>query len=179
MVKPRKTITVTLTRPIPPTVEAALDALKETFPAAFHQPAVPLPEGILQQAHEALADQHSKKAVRRALALWCSRTDYLRAVVADDAHRVNLDGSDGGPVPDEQRESALRRLEAKGAPVQPPQPRPPSPAARSTPRSPTTEGPVVIKKKVQIRHKTRLSPATGEQGQRPTLSLRKRPSDKK
>lgn len=189
---PRKTLTVTLTRPIAPSVSAALDALHEEFPAAFRQPPQPLPEGILQTVHEHLAGQHSKKAVRRALALWCNRGDYLRAVAAEDAHLIALDGSDAGLVPEEQREAALKRLADKGlsATPQPPAARPSRPA-RTERRPPLLDepaengarsGPTIIKKKTQIRH--RLRPSTtgaghhGNTGQRPTLSLRKRTSDK-
>ncbi len=189
MPRPQKTITITLTRPIPQSVAQALDTLRERFPEAFRQPPVPLPENILQTAHEALANQHSKKSVRRALAHWCSRTDYLRAVVAEQAQRVNLDGSDAGPVPDIQREAALRRLETKGVPAQAPPPPPPMPESRTrdSEREPRTRdsdreprGPVVIHKKTRIRQQPKLTPrATGDDApQRPKLSLRKRPTDK-
>lgn len=184
----QKTITITLTRPIPPSVAQALETLRERFPEAFRQPPVPLPENILQTAHEALADQHSKKSVRRALAHWCSRTDYLRAVVAEQARRVDLDGKDAGPVPDIQREAALRRLESKGVPAQAPPPPPPMPESRTrdSEREPRTRdsdreprGPVIIHKKARIRQSPKAPhrPAGNDSKQRPKLSLRKRPPD--
>lgn len=178
MPRPQKTITITLTRPIPPSVSEALDALRERFPEAFRQPPVPLPQNILQTTHEALAEQHSKKSVRRALAHWCSRTDYLRAMVAEQARRVNLDGSDAGPVPEDQREAALRRLETKGLPAQAP---PPCPTPEPRPRKPSSDpdGPVVMHKKAKIRQKPKLSHRpSGDTAQRPKLSLRKRPPEK-
>ncbi len=175
MPRPQKTITITLTRPIPPSVTAALDALREQFPKAFRQPPVALPEDILQPAHQALADHHSKKAVRRALAYWCGRTDYLRAVVAEGAQRVNLDGSDAGPVPEEQRQAALNRLDSKGVSAQAP-PRPaPKPRA---PRPPVIHGEADdAQPKVRIRQKPKLTRPAGAAGQLPTLSLRKRPPE--
>jgi sRNA-binding protein len=178
MPRPQKTITITLTRSIPPSVTEALNALRERFPEAFRQPPVPLPQSILQTAHEALAEDHSKKSVRRALAHWCSRTDYLRAVIAEQARRVNLDGSDAGPVSEDQREAALRRLDTKGVPAQAP---PPRPAPDPHPRKPAgdAEGPVVTHKKVMIRQKPKLSHRpSGDSAQRPKLSLRKRTPDK-
>lgn len=179
MPRPQKTITITLTRPIPPSVMQALDALRARFPEAFRSPPVPLPENILQTAHEALAEQYSKKSVRRALAHWCSRTDYLRAVVTEQARRVDLEGNDAGPVPDTQREAALRRLENKGVPAQAPPPPPPAPEARTRTPDRESRGPVVIHKKTRIRQspKAALRPTDDDSRQRPKLSLRKRPSE--
>lgn len=190
----RKTLTVTLTRPMAPSVVAALHALQDEYPAAFRQPPKPLPEGILQTIHDALTEDHSKKAVRRALAHWCSRTDYLRAVVAEDAHLIGLDGSDAGPVPDAQREAARKRLEAKGVTPGPARhqkrpaarkrsaepPAAPSPAPRE--ERPTHTGPTIIKKRTRLRPNPQVPPQSSHQpattGKRPTLSLRKRGSDK-
>lgn len=184
-------ITITLTRPVPPTVKAAIDDLRETFPDAMTQPPRPLAEGVLTVAQEKLAEQHSKKAVRRALATWCNQADYLRAVVAENAHCVHLDGSDAGPVPSTQREAAQRRLDLKEAyATAPPEPRRTAPQRR--PRSapsdrqtgadqrPPDSGP-----RISVRQRPKLdkslidsvatkpTPST----QRPKLSLKKKSSE--
>ncbi|MDX1604612.1 MAG: ProQ/FINO family protein [Candidatus Competibacterales bacterium] len=172
MAKHSKTVTITLTRPVPPSVKAALQALRETFPAAFPTPPVPLPEGLLPTAHEALADTHSKKSVRRALVLWCNQTDYLRAVVAEEARLVNLDGSDAGPVSEELREAAHRRLATRSTrPTAPEESesKPPPPSrergekGQAAPSAPD----------VRIRRRPKLVRSQSKSDQRPTLSLRK------
>lgn len=194
-----KILTVTLTRPMAPSVAAALHALQDEYPAAFRQPPRPLPEGILQTVHETLAGEHSKKAVRRALAHWCNRTDYLRAVAAEDAHLIGLDGSDAGPVPAEQRAAARKRLAGKNLespggsrphhkPASRPRPRrdeyataAPTPAPPREER-PAPSGPTIIKKRTRVRQSVPELPETHQHpstpGKRPTLSLRKRDTDK-
>lgn len=179
----RAPITITLTRPLPPTVKAALDSLRETFPDALTQPPRPLAEDILSVAQETLAEQHSKKSIRRALAAWCNQIDYLRTVTAPEAHCIHLDGSDAGPVPPEQLESARKRLAIKEAAATPPpeptkRPRPkrePS-APQAAPSDPTSEeGPrISIRQRPKLDKNLVLADAVPrQQAQRPKLSLKK------
>lgn len=113
-------ITITLTRPLAPTVKEALDGLRHVFPNAFTQPPRPLAEDVLPAAQEYFATQYSKKSIRRALSAWCNQVDYLRAVVTCDDGCVHLDGSEAGPVTEVQRQQARQRLELRGNSVTPP-----------------------------------------------------------
>ena len=80
------------------------------WPAAFNAPLRPLAIGV---GSEIIADPSGSFTVqerRWALAAWCGRPDYLRALV-EGRVRVNLD-ADGGAVTDDEREHALGRLKA-------------------------------------------------------------------
>lgn len=108
-------ITITLTRPLAPTVKDALASLRQAFPQALAHPPRPLAADVLHVAQEYFAAQHSKKSIRRALSAWCNQIDYLHAVTRSDAYCVHLDGSEAGPVTEMQRQKAQRRLDRKGS----------------------------------------------------------------
>lgn len=183
-------ITVTLTRPLAPTVKQALDGLRHAFPNAFTQPPRPLAEDVLPAAQEYFATQYSKKSIRRALSAWCNQVDYLRAVVTCDEGCVHLDGSEAGPVTDVQRQQARQRLELKGSPVNPTMTfrKPPVRSQRQTVRfgepvnSPELNDPTADSgPRVSVRQRPKLdrvlADTTITPTQRPKLSLKKPPSE--
>ena len=55
----------------------------------------------------------SKSAVRRALAFYCNRQEYLSAMAEDDSVRINLDGSESERVSDEHRKRARQMLSSR------------------------------------------------------------------
>lgn len=92
--------------------------LGDRFPAALVATAddrvTPLAIGALDQL-SAIAPQVSSTQRQKFLRAYTRRMKYLLALASDGARRVNLDGSDAGPVSDEHRQAAreaLRRLQA-------------------------------------------------------------------
>ena len=122
-------------------VAAALASLQAAFPAAFPtDPAAvrPLALGV-REGIEASGTVPSRTTLHRALWRWCRQPEYL-AAIAEGRPRINLDGTDAGPVaPEHQAQAAerLAKLAAKAerrtaasvpAPVPEPEPTPAPPA---------------------------------------------------
>jgi sRNA-binding protein len=70
---------------------------------------VPLAVGIHAQIIEALGAEPRDVAV--ILGAWCAKFRYQKALKHPGAVRRNLDGSEAGPVSEEQRAWAMQRLE--------------------------------------------------------------------
>ena len=92
-------------------------ALGDRYPAALvateDDRVTPLAIGALDQL-SALAPQLSSAQCQKFLSAYTRRMKYLLALASDGARRVNLDGSDAGPVSDAHKQAAreaLRRLE--------------------------------------------------------------------
>ena len=123
--------------------EAALIALQAAFPAAFPpDPAAVRPLALrVREAIEASGTVPSRTTLHRALWRWCRQPEYLTAI-AEGRPRINLDGTDAGPVAPEHQAAAaawLEKLRAKAerkaaaaaVPVPAPAPEPaPVPPAR-------------------------------------------------
>ena len=120
--------------------DAALIALRTLFPAAFPtDPAAVRPLAIGTWGALAGAGIASRTTLHRALWRWCRQPEYL-AAIAEGRPRINLDGTDAGPVaPEHQAQAAerLAKLAAKAerrtaasvpAPVPEPEPTPAPPA---------------------------------------------------
>ena len=98
--------------------EAALIALQTLFPAAFPtDPAAVRPLALrVRERIEATGTVPSRTTLHRALWRWCRQPEYL-AAIADGRPRINLDGTDAGPVAPEHQAAAaawLEKLRAKG-----------------------------------------------------------------
>ena len=122
--------------------DAALIALQTLFPAAFPtDPAAVRPLAIGTWGALAGAGIASRTTLHRALWRWCRQPEYLTAI-AEGRPRINLDGTDAGPVAPEHQAAAaawLEKLRAKAerkaaaaaVPVPAPAPEPaPVPPAR-------------------------------------------------
>lgn len=123
--------------------EAALIALQAAFPAAFPtDPAAVRPLALrVRERIEATGTVPSRTTLHRALWRWCRQPEYLTAI-AEGRPRINLDGTDAGPVAPEHQAAAaawLEKLRAKAerkaaaaaVPVPAPAPEPaPVPPAR-------------------------------------------------
>jgi sRNA-binding protein len=86
--------------------------LRQLSPVLFASTAyvpVPLAVGIHAQIIAALGAEPRDVAV--ILGAWCAKFRYQKALKQPGAIRRNLDGSEAGPVSEEQREFALQRLE--------------------------------------------------------------------
>lgn len=91
-----------------------LRTLCETYPDTFfssteNRKLVPLSIGI----HEQIRARHpeiAKNVIANAMRIYTQRLTYQRALVRSK-HRINLDGSQGGEVTEEQREIAQGRLQ--------------------------------------------------------------------
>ncbi len=187
-------ITITLTRPLAPTVKKALSSLRQTFPQALTHPPRPLATDVLSVAQQHLATQHSKKSIRRALSAWCNQMDYLQAVTRSGACCVHLDGSEAGPVTETQRQQAQRRLDRKGSLLAAPsimrQPvrhaRPPAPLrfpVEDQPSAWPTKTPEADETgpRISVRQRPKLPDKFGDKSiqptRRPKLTLKKTPSE--
>jgi sRNA-binding protein len=88
----------------------------EKWPGAFGAGATkPLAIGIHAEIKAALADTTSNKQLSETLRWWVSRDSYLTALSQPDARRRGLDGSDAGPVSDNDREMAAKQLAERRA----------------------------------------------------------------
>ena len=101
--------------------EAALIALQAAFPAAFPtDPAAVRPLALrVREAIEASGTVPSRTTLHRALWRWCRQPEYLTAI-AEGRPRINLDGTDAGPVAPEHQAAAaawLEKLRAKAGRV--------------------------------------------------------------
>ncbi len=97
--------------------EAALIALQAAFPAAFPtDPAAVRPLALrVRERIEATGTVPSRTTLHRALWLWTRQSAYLTAI-AEGRPRINLDGTDAGPVAPEHQAAAaawLEKLRAK------------------------------------------------------------------
>jgi ProP effector len=92
--------------------------LTQRFPESFHaerSKVRPLAIGIQEHLREAIsADPELENTpnwlIKQALARYTHAPAYLEAIIAGH-NRINLDGSDAGPVSDEAREHARARRE--------------------------------------------------------------------
>ena len=124
-------------------VDAVLAELRERFPDAFPadlSTVRPLALGV-RATLEAAGIAGGRTPLHSALWLWCRAPAYL-AAIAEGRPRVNLDGTDAGPVAPEHQAAAaawLEKLRAKAerkaaaaaVPVPAPAPEPaPVPPAR-------------------------------------------------
>ncbi len=101
--------------------EAALIALQAAFPAAFPtDPAAVRPLALrVRERIEATGTVPSRTTLHRALWLWTRQSAYLTAI-AEGRPRINLDGTDAGPVAPEHQAAAaawLEKLRAKAGRV--------------------------------------------------------------
>lgn len=97
-----------------PTPETLLAEWQERYPKAFPADGPrPLTLGIHYHLKNAGYDI---ERVKEALAAYTSRPAYLKALVAEDAARVNLKGKSKGRVSELHREMARHRLENPDAP---------------------------------------------------------------
>ena len=102
-------------------VAAALASLQAAFPAAFPtDPAAvrPLALGV-RATLEAAGIAGGRTPLHSALWRWCRQPAYL-AALAEDRPRINLDGTDAGPVAPEHQAAAaawLEKLRAKAGRV--------------------------------------------------------------
>jgi sRNA-binding protein len=89
-----------------------LPLLQARFPVAFGKPCRPLAIGIKQEIRAVIpAEEVPGTKLNQALAFHCGRLAYLKAVLADDARRIHLDGSDAGEVAEDAKRFARERLE--------------------------------------------------------------------
>ena len=144
-------------------VAAALASLQAAFPAAFPtDPAAvrPLALGV-RATLEVAGIAGGRTPLHSALWRWCRQPAYL-AALAEDRPRINLDGTDAGPVAPEHQTAAaawLERLRAKAerraaASVVPAAPVP-EPAPEPAPVAPTGR-PVLSLKKPLTKPKRKL-----------------------
>ncbi|NDR57390.1 ProQ/FinO family protein [Aliiruegeria sabulilitoris] len=91
---------------------AVLARIRADFPRAFPDWKRPLASGMHKELQAHYPDL-TPRDIRLALSTWCANVRYLTAVVRRDARRVNLDGSDAGPVADEQRRHARIQLKQR------------------------------------------------------------------
>jgi hypothetical protein len=97
-------------------IAALVKTLERTWPAAFDPSEVrPLRIGSDDEIGQALAGQASKKLIGEALAAWTGHDPYLEALAREGARRVALDGSDAGPVTNDERGFAAQRLAERQA----------------------------------------------------------------
>ena len=88
----------------------AIGWMKTTWPDVFMEPPKPLAVGSHQAVHvSALEAGIPPVTVKAALASWCNRLSYLRAV-ASGGHRVALDGTPSEPITPEQAEHARKKI---------------------------------------------------------------------
>ena len=144
-------------------VDAVLAELRERFPDAFPadlSTVRPLALGV-RATLEAAGIAGGRTPLHSALWLWCRAPAYL-AAIAEGRPRVNLDGTDAGPVAPEHQTAAaawLERLRAKAerraaASVVPAAPVP-EPAPEPAPVAPTGR-PVLSLKKPLTKPKRKL-----------------------
>lgn len=81
--------------------------LRERFPQAFCHPPKPLALGTKERL---IASGFSERDAGLILMTWCRSPLYLKSLVIDGAVRVNLDGSEAGPVSDLDREFSREKL---------------------------------------------------------------------
>ena len=89
------------------------ELLVQLFPLAFagcDKPRQPLAVGIDRQIREAMPEA-LQCSLSYVLRWYTSKPRYLRALAQPGARRVNLDGSDAGPVSEHDRAGAQARLD--------------------------------------------------------------------
>lgn len=102
-------------------VDAVLAELRERFPDAFPadlSTVRPLALGV-RATLEAAGIAGGRTPLHSALWRWCRQPAYL-AALAEDRPRINLDGTDAGPVAPEHQAAAaawLEKLRAKAGRV--------------------------------------------------------------
>lgn len=90
------------------------DVLRQHFPFLFADPAIPAPlaTGIRETLANALDGEVDPYDLARFLRYWCSRTEYLNAIINSD-HRYDINGNAAEPISAEHKADAARRLEER------------------------------------------------------------------
>jgi ProP effector len=89
--------------------------MRETWTEAFGEPLRPLALGVGKSIAAARPAGKSQRDIEAALRIYVNRDDYLEALAREGTPRVELDGSDAGPVEESHRAHALVKLEERMA----------------------------------------------------------------